>query len=82
MDPSALRLLIQTKLADGRLPQDSIPRVWGGAGAGETSDACGELISETQFVMEGVSTTGGKGIQFHVGRFHLWDEERCAPGRT
>jgi hypothetical protein len=35
----------------------------------------------TQFVMEGVSTTGGKGIQFHVGCLHLWDSERCAPGR-
>ena len=82
MDPNALRLLIRSKLADGRLPQDSIPRVWGGAGAGETCDACDELISKTQFVMEGVSTTGGKGIQFHVGCFHLWDDERCAPGRT
>ena len=31
--------------------------------------------------MEGVSTTGGKGIQFHVGCFHMWDAERSAPGR-
>jgi hypothetical protein len=53
-----------------------------GAGAGETCDACEELISKTQFVTERISTTGGKGIQFHVGCFHLWDEERCAPGRT
>ena len=43
MEQTALRLLIQSKLADGRLPQDSIPRVWGGAGAGETCDACEEL---------------------------------------
>jgi hypothetical protein len=82
MEQTALRLLIQSKLADGRLPQNSIPRVWGGAGAGETCDACEDLISKAQFVMEGVSTTGGKGIQFHVACFHLWDEERCAPGRT
>ena len=78
MEQNALRLLIQSKLADGRLPQDSIPRVWGGVGAGETCDACEELISKMQFVMEGISTTGGKGIQFHVGCFHLWDEERWA----
>jgi hypothetical protein len=31
--------------------------------------------------MEGVSATGGKGIQFHVGCLHVWDSERCAPGR-
>jgi len=29
--------------------------------------------------MEGVSTTGGKGIQFHVGCLHLWDAERYVP---
>jgi hypothetical protein len=46
MDQNALRLLIQSKLADGRLPQNSIPRVWGGAGAGETCEACEELISK------------------------------------
>lgn len=82
MDQSALRLLIQSKLADGRLPQDSIPRVWGGAGNDETCDACEERIGKAQFVMEGISTTGGQGIQFHVACFHLWDEERRAPGRT
>lgn len=81
MEQNALRLLIQGKLADGRLPQNSIPRVWGGAGNGETCDACEELISKAQFVMEGVSVTGGQGIQFHVACFHLWDEERCVPGR-
>jgi hypothetical protein len=32
--------------------------------------------------MEGISTTGGLGIQFHVGCLHIWDAERCAPGRT
>ena len=80
MEQNALRLLIQGKLADGRLPQNSIPRVWGGAGNGETCDACEELISKGQFVMEGVSVTGGRGIQFHVACFHLWDEERRVPG--
>jgi len=78
MEQEPLRRLIRDKLADGRLPQNSIPRVWGGAGNGETCDACEEIIIKTQFVMEGVSTTGGKGIQFHVGCFHMWDAERRA----
>lgn len=55
---------------------DSIPRLWGGAGNGETCDACEETITKTQFVMEDVSTTRGKGIQFHVGCPHLWDAEQ------
>ena len=37
----ALRLLICSKLDKGRLPLNSIPRVWGGPGNGETCDACG-----------------------------------------
>ena len=81
MEQETLRRLIRNKLADGRLPQNSIPRLWGGAGNGETCDACEEIITKTQFVMEGVSTTGGLGIQFHVGCLHLWDAENCAPGR-
>jgi hypothetical protein len=82
MEQEGFRHLTRNKLADGRLPQDSIPRLWGGAGNGEGCDACGEVITKTQFVMEGVSTTpGGVGIQFHVGCLHLWDSERQAPGR-
>src|SRR6202045_3437135 len=81
MEQEALRRLIRNKLADGRLPQNSIPRLWGGAGNGETCDACEEVITKTQFVMEGISTTGGLGIQFHVGCLHMWDAERQAPGR-
>ena len=48
----------------------------------QTCDACEELITKVQFVMEGVSTTGGAGIQFHVMCFQIWDAERLAPGRT
>jgi hypothetical protein len=36
MEQEILRRLIRRKLADGRLPQNSIPRLWGGAGNGET----------------------------------------------
>ena len=69
MEQETLRHLIRRKLA------------WGGAGNGEACDACEESITATQFVMEGVSTTGGKGIQFHVGCLHIWDALRCVPGR-
>ena len=82
MDSQPLRRLIRDKLGDGRLPHNSIPRVWGGAGAGETCDACEELVTKTQFIMEGVSTDNGKiAIQFHVACFKIWDEERMVPGR-
>jgi hypothetical protein len=39
MEQETLRRLIRTKLADGRLPQNSIPRVWGGASNGEPPSA-------------------------------------------
>jgi hypothetical protein len=52
MEQQALRFLIQRKLADGRLPHDSIPRVWGGPGNGETCDACEDIILKEQFGME------------------------------
>ena len=66
-----LRRLIQSKLADGRLPYNGIPRVWGGAGNGETCDACDEM-------MEGIGV-GKKGIQFHVSCFSVWEELRREP---
>jgi hypothetical protein len=77
MEQEALRLLIQSKLADGRLPLNSIPRVWGGPGNGETCNACGGVVTKHEFVMEGVSLAGGKRpLQLHVGCFWLWEEER------
>ena len=82
MDPISVRALIRQKLADGRLPQDSIPRVWGGPSAGETCDGCDEKIGPNQFVMEGVSTDLSKrALQFHVECLYLWDQERVVPGR-
>jgi hypothetical protein len=70
MGQQPLRLLIRENLADGRLPHDSIPRVWGGAGNGEVRDACGLVIDKTQFVMEGISTNVSKrAVQFHVKCF-------------
>jgi hypothetical protein len=77
MNPEDLRVLILSKLADGRLPLNSIPRVWGGPGNGETCDACERIITKDEFVMEGISLAGGKApLQLHVKCFWLWDEER------
>jgi len=83
MDKPTLRLLIRAKLADGRLPQDHIPRMWGGPGSGETCDGCGEIVTETQMLMEGLSKgsgADGTGVQFHITCFHLWDVERQVLG--
>ena len=82
MDLVSLRALIRQKLADGRLPQNSIPRIWGGPSAGETCDGCDEVIGQSQFVMEGASTDHTKrALQFHIECLHVWDTERSVPGR-
>ena len=84
VDPQSIRIFIRRKLADGRLPHDGIPRVWGGAGAGETCDGCEDSINKTQFIFEGGVSTSQRGvaIQMHVACFKMWDEERVVPGRS
>lgn len=79
MDTSTLRLLIRGKLADGRLPHDHIPRMWGGPGDGETCDGCDETVTKGQMIMEGLDTSGC-GVQFHVACFYVWDAEREVSG--
>jgi hypothetical protein len=75
MESQALRLLLRAKLADGRLPHDHIPRIWSGPGNNESCDACEETISKAQMIMEGIGLDG-RGVQFHVVCFPLWDAER------
>jgi hypothetical protein len=73
----SLLLMIRQKLTDGRLPFNSIPRVWGGPGRGETCDACEGDISKEEFVIEGISLAAGrKPLQLHVECFYLWERER------
>jgi hypothetical protein len=79
MDKDSLRTLIQAKLADGRLPHDSIPRMSGGPGNDETCVACEETVTKMQLVMEGVGALRHV-FQFHVVCFYLWDVERRGPG--
>jgi hypothetical protein len=74
---SPLQIQIRAKLADGRLPINSIPRMWAGPGNGETCDACEKTVTKNEFVMEGISIGGGRApVQLHVACFHFWDEER------
>jgi len=77
-----LRLIILEKLADGRLPHDSIPRVWGGPGAWETCNACEEMITHEQWIMEGISTDPQGSVQLHVECFFIWDTERQVLGHA
>ena len=81
MEAEALRLLIRSKLSDGRLPYDSMPRFWGGAGDGEQCDVCDTLITKEQLVMEGIGWLSGdkKPICLHLLCFELWNDERCQP---
>ena len=78
MDKAVLRILIRTKLQDGRLPVNNVPRLWGGPGNGEKCDACEAIITKDQMVMEGISLAagGGRTLQTHSECFQIWDDER------
>ena len=79
MDQLTLRLRIQEKLPDGRLPHDHIPRPWRGPGVRETCDGCGEIVTKGQMIIEGVDTRGCR-LRFHVACFSRWDGECQALG--
>lgn len=81
MDKPTLRLLIQEKLTDGRLPRERLPRMWGGQGAGETCDACGETVTKAQMAMEVLDATGG-GVELHIACFLVWEVERQCVSRA
>jgi hypothetical protein len=78
MEPQEIERLseiIRGKLNDGKLPYNSIPRIWGGPGQGEQCDVCEVAISAPAFLMEDIAEGGG-GVQFHVRCFYLWDALR------
>jgi hypothetical protein len=80
MESHTLRFLIREKLGDDRLPHNGIPHVWGGPGNGESCDACEETIPKSQMIIEGAGADG-RGVQFHVMCFYVWDAERKVTGR-
>jgi hypothetical protein len=77
MDPEVLRLLIQRKVRDGRLPHDSITRVWSSPSDKEMCVACDTILSKEHLLMEGTTLRSGtRALQFHVRCFQVWDSER------
>ena len=83
MHQLTLELVIRHKLQTGVLPHNSIPRVWGGPGNGETCDACESVITKDEWVIEGISLAEGrKPLQLHSECFHLWERERHTETKT
>ena len=80
VDTAAIRLLIQQKLQDGRLPYNGIPRFWGGPSDGEACDACGTVLAKDQVLMEGVTLDLGRSriLQLHAECFQMWEHESRA----
>jgi hypothetical protein len=78
MDKPVLRVLIQEKLADGRLPHDHLLRMWGRPGDGQTCHGCGETVTNPQLLMEGFDAAGRK-VHLHVRCLLVWDVERQVP---
>jgi hypothetical protein len=74
MNQEALRLLICRKLRSGSLPDGSLTRVWSGPSDGERCDACSEILSKDQLVMDG-TTQSRRHLSFHVQCFRIWDQE-------
>jgi hypothetical protein len=75
METQARRLLIRQKLSDGRLPQNSIPRVSGRPSEGEICHACEEVIAEAEMVIEGIVHGSVTPLQLDVDCFYLWYAE-------
>ena len=77
MDHEGLRLLIQRKIRDGRLPHVRISRVWIGRSQREMCVACDTMLSKEELLMEGTTVRSDrKALQFHVHCFQIWDSER------
>jgi len=80
MDAATLRAMIRGKLRDGRLPNDRVPKVWGGHSNGERAcDACGSVVVRDQWLMEVAPVAGGPPLQLHFRCFAVWEKERREP---
>jgi hypothetical protein len=80
MDQPILRLLIQDKLADGRLPHDPFPSIRSRQGNRETCDGCEGTVTRAQMLMEILDARGCR-VQVHLSCYYLWVAERQAYGR-
>jgi hypothetical protein len=75
LNDETLRLLIRSKLHNGRLPQDGIRAAWGIPSDGETCNACDTVFAKNQLLM---ATLGRRPVEMHVRCFQIWDQERRA----
>jgi hypothetical protein len=75
-DLEAIRLLIQQRLQDGRLPHDKAPARWS-RGDGALCDACGEITTTNQVMMEAGPSANEKqqSLCFHDDCCQLWNAE-------
>jgi hypothetical protein len=72
-----VRLLIRSKLADGRLPKLTLKKVIGWPGKDEICTACETTITKNDFVIEGICLPdAGLVLTLHVQCFWLWESER------
>jgi len=79
LDRHAIRVLIQAKLHDGRLPRGSAPRAFGRPGNWEKCAACEETMPKALLMMEVYPQTRNmKAVRFHGDCYALWNEERRA----
>ena len=74
-----VRLLIQGKLRDGRLPYDGVTRSWSSPSAGETCEGCDMLLSDEHALMTVTTLTRSSALQFHVICFQVWNDVRRTP---
>ena len=81
MDLPLIRLLIQEKLADGRLPHDPVPSIRSRQGNGETCDGCDGTVTSAQMLMEVLDAKGCE-VRVHLVCYYVWIAERQAFGRT
>jgi hypothetical protein len=71
-----VRLPIQSKLRDGRLPYDGVTRSWSSPSAGETCEGCDTILAKEHVLMAVTTLTRSSAMQFHAICFQVWNEER------
>jgi hypothetical protein len=80
MNEAALRDLIHTQLADGRLPSEHVIRFHAGYGDETSCSVCAQIMHASDIVYE---LTFGEGrdahsLVMHYRCFSIWERERGA----
>ena len=77
MELEAIRVLIRSKMQDGRLPCDSVPQAFGHPGNLENCGACDRVLRTSKLMMEVRTST--MVLFFHGDCYLLWIDEQRAP---